>query len=65
MDTLLRDLRALSPQIDATDQWPAQSLQLLADAGVYGWFVPRSHGGLGWTPPQLARGYMQLASACR
>jgi len=64
MDALLPRLRALAPQIDASGAWPGRSLELLADAGVYRWFVPPSHGGEGWTEGQLARGYVQLASAC-
>ena len=64
MDALLPQLRALSPQIDADGAWPGRSLELLADAGVYRWFVPPAYGGAGWSEGQLARGYIQLASAC-
>jgi alkylation response protein AidB-like acyl-CoA dehydrogenase len=64
MDALCTQLRALSPGIDAANAWPAESLDLLAEAGVYRWFVPQSHGGLAWSEADITRGYVRLASAC-
>ena len=64
MDTLLTRLRALAPLVDASGEWPASSLELLSEDGVYRWFIPQAYGGLGWSESQLVRGYIQLASAC-
>ncbi|MFT5300705.1 MAG: alkylation response protein AidB-like acyl-CoA dehydrogenase [Mariniblastus sp.] len=44
--------------------WPARNLELIANSGAYRWFVPKHLGGVGWTSPNLAAGYVQLAAAC-
>ena len=44
--------------------WPELQLKLLADAGIYRWFVSEEQGGFGWTADEIARGYIELGSAC-
>ncbi len=52
----------LSP--DERQQWIAGQLATCAQYGVFRWFVPQSLGGLGWSEPDVIRGYLALASAC-
>ena len=44
--------------------WPAQQLELMAQAGVYRWFAPRSVGGWQWSSQDIVEGYIRLSSAC-
>lgn len=46
------------------DHWPTAQLKLMADAGIYRWFVGEEQGGFGWTAGDIARGYIQLGAAC-
>ncbi len=59
------DLLALG---DSPNAWPAEQLHWCGDAGVYRWFFPidgpANTQGLGWTPQQIAQGYLRLAEAC-
>lgn len=48
----------------SVNDWPHAQLQRIAEAGVYRWFVAESHGGFGWAADDIARGYIQLGSAC-
>ncbi len=57
-------LAELAPSLDRDDAWPAEQLQLCADAGVFEWFVPEEHGGQARNESDLLRGYVQLAAAC-
>ncbi len=43
--------------------WPRQSLQWCAEAGVYRWFMPKEAGGFGWNEADQTRGYLKLAAA--
>ncbi len=52
---------ARSPQRDGA--WPAESLRLCGEAGVYAWFLPVSAGGLGWDEAEQTRAYLRLAAA--
>lgn len=72
-DPRLEELcRALAERAAATDgpgAWPAESLRLCAEAGVYRWFMPRNFagaelGGLAWSDADLLRGYLRLSAAC-
>ena len=49
---------------ESSGLWPAQQLELMAQAGVYRWFVPQSVGGWKWSRQDIVEGYMQLSSAC-
>ncbi len=64
LDQLCAELRELSPTLDQPQAWPAQQLQLCADAGVHEWFLPTSVGGQGWNETDLLRGYLKLSAAC-
>ena len=64
LDPLCDELRAASAQIDARNQWPAESLKRCGDYGVYQWFVPRSWGGQDWSESDAVRGYIRLSAAC-
>ena len=66
----LNSIKQLASQIGAAkrDQsdatWPSRQLQIMADAGVYRWFIPRSQGGWGWTAAELTDAYIELSAAC-
>ncbi len=64
LDELCRRLAERAAEVDSSGAWPAEQLQMLAEAGVYRWFQPRQWGGLEWNEADLLRGYMRLASAC-
>ncbi|MDG2014285.1 MAG: acyl-CoA/acyl-ACP dehydrogenase, partial [Pirellulaceae bacterium] len=32
--------------------------------GVFRWFLPKENGGFGWTPREIATGYLELGAAC-
>jgi alkylation response protein AidB-like acyl-CoA dehydrogenase len=60
----LEQLAALAAEADATPTWPAESWDVLRQAGTLGWVIPREFGGQGFGPHELLDGYEQLASAC-
>ncbi len=63
---LARRITSISQQQRSwtTTDWPSQQLAVIADAQVYRWFASPADGGLGWTPDQIAQGYVALGSAC-
>ncbi len=61
---LCRKIEAVSARGDRQDLWPEDQLQLCADAGVFGWFVPREYGGSEWSTEDLVRGYLALSAVC-
>ncbi len=69
MDRLCERIRDSEMQpLDVGDPqpnlWPASQLKLMAEAGVYRWFVPRSVGGWQWSSSEIVEGYIRLSSAC-
>jgi len=44
--------------------WPSQQLELIAQSGVYRWFVPETAGGLQWSSAEIVEGYIRLSSSC-
>ncbi len=48
---------------ETTQDWPAESLSLCGQAGVYRWFLPVEQGGFGWSEVDQTRGYLRLAQA--
>ncbi len=48
---------------EQVSDWPAESLQACADAGVYRWFMPKHAGGYEWNAADQTRGYLRLAQA--
>ncbi len=61
---LCQALAELARELDVTDQWPTQQLQLCADYGVYEWFIAPEWGGQGWDTEAVVRGYLALSKAC-
>lgn len=64
LDELCQCLAEGADQIDRHGTWPAEQLELCGEAGVYEWFLDPQHGGQGWSPEDVIRGYMALAAAC-
>jgi alkylation response protein AidB-like acyl-CoA dehydrogenase len=64
LDELCHELAKRADALDMTGAWPAEQLGLLADYGVYQWFVPREWGGQGWSDVECIRGYLRLSQAC-
>ena len=63
LDQLCDRLLELSSIGNSIDRWPAESLRLCGEAGVYRWFLTESEGGLGWSEADQTRGYLRLAAA--
>lgn len=61
---LCATLAGLSAETDRTGAFPAAQLEACGQAGVFGWFLGREDGGLGWDAADLASGYMALSRAC-
>ena len=66
LEKLCADIAAVSKQQKTwtVNDWPQSQLKLIADAGVYRWFVSEQQGGFGWTADDIARGYIELGAAC-
>ncbi|MFK7768970.1 MAG: acyl-CoA dehydrogenase family protein [Mariniblastus sp.] len=64
LSSLCRQLNELSELPDAQNQWPTKQLELIADAGVYHWFIPEIYGGMHWSSPDIVAGYIKLSAAC-
>ena len=60
---LCSELSARAADIDATGEFPAESLRLCGEAGVFRWFLPEEYGGLGWSDEEVVRGYLALSAA--
>ncbi len=61
---LCHRLAELATDLDRPGQWPAPQLQLLADYGVFEWFIGPEHGGQGWSDADVILGYLALSKAC-
>jgi alkylation response protein AidB-like acyl-CoA dehydrogenase len=61
---LCQELAERSCALDADGHWPAEQLRLCAEAGAIGWFVPKEHGGQGWTEADCVHAYIKLSAAC-
>ncbi len=64
LGALCEQLAERAGAIDATGDWPGDSLRLCGEAGVFRWFLDPTFGGLDWNSEQVVRGYLALASAC-
>ncbi|NIL98354.1 MAG: acyl-CoA dehydrogenase [Planctomycetales bacterium] len=64
LEPLCQFLDAHAAEVDQHQRWPASQLGRCAAAGVYRWFLPPKHGGLGWDEADLMRGYLRLGAAC-
>jgi len=63
LQTLCGHLRAAC-RSGARERWPAETLALCADFGVFEWFVDPEWGGQGWSDEAVLRGYRELSAAC-
>lgn len=65
VEQLLIDLNALTDQLETPSaDWPRKQFDLLAEAGVLGWVIPKAYGGTDIGPAELTDGYARLGSAC-
>ncbi len=64
LERLCAQLEELSPQLQNIDDWPAEQIRLLADAGVLAWGLPAEFGGHLATDVQVMAAYERLAAAC-
>ena len=64
LDALCTALREKATDLDLNPHWPAEQLAACARAGVYRWVVPQEMGGVGWSEPDVLRGYLRLSAAC-
>ena len=64
LDELCHALATRSDALDLAGTWPSEQLRLLAQFGVYQWFVPRAWGGQQWSDADCLRGYLRLSEAC-
>lgn len=62
--TMLTELTSWRSDLEPTGQWPARQMARLADAGVFGWLIPRRWGGSELDEPTMLTGYLELADAC-
>ena len=62
-ETLLT-LREHTAALDTAENWPSASFEVLGDAGVLGWVIPREYGGSELSGARLVEGYLQLAREC-
>lgn len=62
--TMLTELTSWRFDLEPTGQWPARQMARLAEAGVFGWLIPRRWGGSELDEPAMLTGYLELADAC-
>lgn len=60
---LCSQLSDWAPRWHSTHDWPAESLSICGQSGVYRWFLPEDQGGLAWSDVDQTRGYLRLAEA--
>ena len=63
LDRLCEQFASLASELDRTDEWPAESLRLCGQSGVFQWFMPRHWGGQEWSDLDITRGYLRLSAA--
>ena len=56
--------RPRAPEVDATEEYPWDSVKLLADAGLMGMTIPKSYGGRGLTYFDAVLVIEQVARCC-
>jgi alkylation response protein AidB-like acyl-CoA dehydrogenase len=62
--TMLTELASWRADLEPAGQWPARQMARLAEAGVFGWLIPRRWGGSELDEPSMLTGYLELADAC-
>lgn len=61
---MLTELASWRDELEPAGEWPARQMTRLAEAGVFGWLIPRRWGGSELEEPDLLNGYLELADAC-
>lgn len=64
LGALCTQLSEMSGNLENASDWPGRQLDLCAQHGVFRWFIAQEEGGLGWTPDDVVRGYLELSAAC-
>lgn len=64
LESLCAELASLAQQLDVSNLWPAEQLQLCGEYGVFQWFLDSQFGGQAWDNEAVVRGYLALSSAC-
>lgn len=64
LEDLCRELALRAAALEEGGRWPRDQWKLCAAAGVPRWFLPKSHGGFGWSEADQLRGYFRLSAAC-
>ncbi len=62
--TILTELASWRAALEPAGHWPARQMTWLAEAGVFGWLIPRRWGGSELDEPEILSGYLELADAC-
>lgn len=62
--TMLTELASWRAALEPAGHWPAWQMARLAEAGVFGWLIPRRWGGSELDEPSMLTGYLELADAC-
>lgn len=62
--TMLTELASWRAELEPAGQWPARQMARLAEAGVFGWLIPRRWGGSEFDEPEILSGYLELSDAC-
>lgn len=61
---LCQALRDRADDLDQSQNWPNEQLDLCRDYGVFEWFIPVQYGGQAWDQERVIRGYLELSEAC-
>ena len=61
---MLTELAEWRAALEPAGHWPARQMARLAEAGVFGWLIPRRWGGRELDEPEILGGYLELADAC-
>src|SRR5437867_3487908 len=61
---MLADVAWWRGGLEPAGRWPARQMSRLAEAGVFGWLIPRRWGGSELDEPAIISGYLDLADAC-
>ncbi|MCA9257561.1 MAG: acyl-CoA/acyl-ACP dehydrogenase [Planctomycetales bacterium] len=62
--SLCRSLAERADSLDQSGDWPKEQLQLLADCGVFRWFMGPEWDGFDWNECDVMKGYAALSAAC-
>lgn len=62
--TMLTELASWRADLEPAGEWPTRQMTRLAEAGVFGWLIPRRWGGSELDELEILSGYLELADAC-